>query len=533
MYKILIVDDEKMIRDGIKNTLPWTALEIEEVFTAGNVEEAEQVFQTFDPEIVITDIRMPGMSGLELLAKLKQIKPGVKVIILSGFDDFSYAQTALKFGAFDYLLKTADCEELAKSIQKAVAEIRQAAGVKDFTDKRERQLEVSMPLLKQRLLTELIGGVADWSGIIEELELAGIRFRGDHLQVAVFDIDEPPVDGEAPERKVNIKAKIFLVIEEAVRGNGICFESKEGEPVCIFDSAAVFDQEKLVAKCAEIQAAVLKNFGFYLSIGIGNAGQGLVSVPVGYREAKKALEYQLFLGMGSLILFRKIAGTPEINVRISPDWEKKLVSALRTANKQEVMEVIGEFFEMLFNNRDLTVNRFQDVCLEIFNIAARVLNEFGTEIGEIMGQEFIYFDEVKRYKTFAGARERILLVFERIAGYLLTNKILKNKKVIEQIRQYIEAHFNEDLTLQKLAEIVYMSPNYLSSLFSNEAGQSFLEYLTGIRIEKAKQLLGDKDVKIGEAGERVGYLNPQYFTKIFKKYTGMTPSEYKEYLSKL
>jgi two-component system, response regulator YesN len=536
MLKVLIVDDEAIIRNGIKSSIPWAELEIDQVYTSSGTEEAEKIFRENQPGIVITDIKMAGKSGLELLAGLNDICSGVKVIILSGFDDFSYAQSALKLGAFDYLLKTADRDELQKAIKRAVSAFKQEMAQKELSVRRERQLEESIPLLKQRYLNGLISGVIFQDERRDALESAGIIFRDDLFSVAVVEIDADWSSGagalETNQELTNSKA--VKIMEDSLGEAGVCFENQAGQLVWIFNYGGISgeneDLEKLVAKCQQIKYVIQKELGLSLSIGLSNPGKGLGTIGASYQEAQKALDYRLFLGKGRLVPAKDISGEPESNFQISPDREKQFRAALSVADKKLLLEMNAQFFGQLRCCQNLRFSRFHQICVELFSIASRVMHEFETGPEEIFGKEFSYIEEIKKRRTIAEAEEWFSAIFGRVAEFILTNKVLKNKKVIEKARQYIEAHYHEDLTLNKVAEVIYMSPNYFSSLFRTEVGQSFLEYLTALRIEKAKILLGDQDVLAFEAGERVGYQNPQYFSKIFKKYTGMTPSEYRDYL---
>ncbi len=530
MYKLLIVDDEEIIRMGIFNTIPWTDLAISQVKTAANGGEGFTLFEEIHPDIILTDIRMPGMDGLELLERVVQTGTGVKVIILSGFEDFGYARSALKLGAFDYLLKTADIAELTEVLHKAVVAIE-----KDR--EKERQLDRSLLLLRNRYLNELLLRRERLAEIYHELNLAGITLA-DALIMAVAEIDEITLfDEDFPgEQSRLLRSRVLEIAGVELDNHGICFESHSEELVWIYscdpDLSETENRSRFIAKCQSVSKRVDCSLNISLRIGLSNVSSGEARVSLCYEQAKTALEYTLFTGKSSFILFDEIADKTGVNFQISADDEHRLFSALRVADKQLVLDTLNTIFEQIRECQGIRVTHFQQICGDLISSAFRVLHEFNINQADLFGKEVRSYEEIKKHRDFIEARQWVVAIFEKMAVYILNNKILKNKRVIEQAKQFIVEHYHEDLTLNKIAETVFMSPNYFSNLFRTEAGESFLEYLTSLRLDKAKQLLGEKDAKAFEVGEKVGYDNPQYFSKIFKKYTGMTPSEYREYLQK-
>ena len=206
--------------------------------------------------------------------------------------------------------------------------------------------------------------------------------------------------------------------------------------------------------------------------------------------------------------------------------ENMLMSALRVGDKKTVLKIIESIFTQM-KQKNLEISSFHNVCIELLSIASRVLCEFNLDMTDVFGKDFQYFEKVRKYRNLNYAQEWMLANYEKLAGYILNTKILKAKKIIETAKRYIDEHYQEELTLNSISKLVFMSPAYFSSFFSNEVGQSFLEYVITRRIEKAKQLLGEKDSKVFEVGEKVGYDNPNYFSRIFKKCTGLSPVEYK------
>ncbi len=536
MYRLLIVDDDHMIRNGIENAIAWQEHGISEVRTAGNGDEGEDVYRTFHPDIVLTDIRMPGMDGLQLLKKICESGSDTKVIILSGYDDFSYAQKALKHGAYDYLLKTATIEELLGIIHKAIQAISAEREKKELHLKIKEQLKMSLPLLKYKYLNELVHGGSSPETILRRLEFLDLRLPAGSFIVSASEIDDlTQLSGQVTEEECLIyKLGAINIFEELLGDFGVCFETKNDEFVCLYfckpDSKSEENKRDFLTICEQISSTVRDVFDITLSTGVSNAFHSIPDIRTAYKEAKRALQNKLFTGNGSLVHINDIENFTHSSVKLDAVMENNLLSALKVGDKECVASILQDIFEQIRQQKGIGLNDFYQLCIELLSAASRVLCEFDSGMEDVFGGSFLYYDEIRKYKTFTDAKGWILLVFEKICKFILETKILKSKKIIEAAKQYIDKHFSENISLAGVSEHVYISPNYLSSLFSSETGQSLMEYIARKRIEKAKQLLGQKDAKACEVGEIVGYDNPYYFSRIFKKYTGLSPSEYKESL---
>lgn len=521
MYKVLLVDDESMIRNGIKNSVPWAELGITEVKTAANGLEALGMISSFQPEIVLTDIRMPEMDGLELLEQIKSTSPETKVVILSGFDEFSYAQKAVKLGAFDYLLKTANLNEIKNVILSAINAIKQQ-------QMKHQQLVTGWPLYREKLFQQLFYARQPWVEVSEKLNAVGIDSKEWIYVLAVAEIG---TSENATQNSPILQEQINWIAEEHLGQHGYCFEGKYDEFVWIY----LFENEEsypdqlniFINKCNDILKTIYKNFGLNLHIGMSEIGLGLEQIRKCYEEAAESIEAQSLPGKGGITQYQSVEQTDR-NYFLSKTQERNLISLLRTGDHASICQTIEIIFDSTFKPAKLSKVRLQQFLVDLFSLAILVLREYDLEVEIVFGQKFLYLEEIKQIKDWQEAKNWLAERMAKEARYILEHKLVKNKTVVESAKSYIEAHYPENLTLTRVAETVHMSPNYFSSVFSSEAGQSFMEYLTSRRIEKAKLMLVDKDAKAFEVGEKVGYDNPQYFSRIFKKYTGMSPSEYKE-----
>ena len=536
MLKMLIVDDDAMIREGIKNAINWPEHEFSHVFTAENGEAGDVLFSEFLPDVVLTDIRMPGIDGLELLKRIKAAKQNTKVIILSGFDEFTYAQAALQLGAFDYVLKTADVDELLRIVSRARQEIYAERLEEENELKLKQQLMLSLPLLKYRYLNELIFGYEDLNRLLNKLAFIDIQFPTETFFVSVVELDDLThfAAEVSEEKRLLYKMKVFDIVQELFNPAGLCFETKNEEFVCIYfcdEKLSVNENKNILASNLEtICETVSLKANISISVGCSRVGDGFISVKFCYEEAKRALEHKLYTGKGSIIHIDDISGYTSLHYHLDKEHENKLLSALRVGDRKIVTKTLENVFDDMKRCRNLEVSNFHQICIELFCIASRIVSEFNMNMEEIFGKKFLYFDEVKKYKTLIDTRKWMISAFNQLTDHLLNTKIIKTKRIIEEARAYIDQNFDKELPLDLIAEMFHISPNYFSSLFHLSVGQSFMEYIIDRRIGKAKQLLGQEDARSSEIAEKVGYDNPYYFCRIFKKYTGLTPSEYRDSL---
>ena len=391
MYKLLIVDDDHMICNGIEKAIAWREHGIDEVRTACNGDEGEALYRTFHPDIVLTDIRMPGIDGLQLLKKICESGSDTKVIILSGYDDFSYAQTALKHGAFDYLLKTANIDELHGIIDKAVQAISREREKKDLYLKIKQQLRMSLPLLKYKYLNELVYGGTSPETVLRRLEFLDIRLPAGSFIVSLSEIDDLTLlSGQvSEEERLIYKFGIINIIEELLGDPGICFETKNEAFVCIYfcKPGLRSDENKrdFLTLCEQISSAVTEVFDITLSTGVSNSAHGIADAKSACTEAQRALENKLFTGNGSLVHINDIEDFTHTGVKLDAGMESDLISALKVGEKSSVASILNDIFEQIRRQKGIGLNDFYQVCIELLSAASRVLCEFDSGMGDVFG----------------------------------------------------------------------------------------------------------------------------------------------------
>ncbi len=515
MYKVLLVDDERIILDGISKIIDWNAHGTELVGTARNGLEAYEFILLHQPDIVITDIRMPGMDGLQLVEKVRENDQHVQFIMLSGFNEFDYARKAMRYGVKHYLLKPCNEQLITQALSEVVEDWNQALNKEQFMVKIERELKKVLPHVKEQFLKELVTnktyGKRDWD---DYCNLFGIQLDNQKVRMLLFQL-EGTFEFEHMFALKNIAEDILgvqtLLLSTTISKQVLLLLEDSNEDDLLFG----------------LIESIKNTFsGFYkIDVTIALSEAGDISQARGmYRETVACLNYRFYLGEGSLITKRDI-GTVEEDHQLDFTYdEDKLCMLIKTGRVDDVLREIEELFEVLVRLRmETTVTK--SYVIPIYMAIIRQANPRGMHI---YLKEFVRFDKLD---TILALREFVEHTAKEITSehYELTKN--KQSSVVSKVEQIIRNNLhNTQLSLNGVAsEMLYMNADYLGKLFKKETGERFSNYVMKARMEKAIELIGEMDdVKVFELAELLGFGdNPQYFSQVFKKFTGFTPSEFK------
>ena len=533
MFKVLIIDDEPTIRKGLINIINWKKFQCEVCGEASDGVEGLEKMEEFKPDIVFVDISMPEIDGLTMIKQAKKIIPNSKFIILSGYREFTYMQEAIKLGAFDYILKPSSIEELCEVVKRAVIELKYQKEDQLEIKKLKRCFEESIPLLKEKLLYDIIFQInINEEDINESFELYGLSIK--EFVMMIIEIDEESEKKEPYQRQLyqfGIMNTVEEMFAEDFKVEKIVLSSKQ----IAFIILPLEDKELLVdsvyKKANSVQQLIESCFDFTVTIAISTKGKGVEKLHEKMTECKNGLSYRFYMGDSSIILYRDLDSFYKTeNTWISEGYDKRLYEAIKTGNEENVQRILFEVKNKVLETNiepEQIKTFYWNLIFEINNIRISIKNL------ETADKE-VNKDISSLYKMIESATniKELHELLEEVAGSIV-NRINKyNKKSINQILQnamkYICDNYAMSITLNELAEHTYVSTYYLSRMFKKELGKNFVEYLSEERIEKAKELLKDNKYKTYEVAELVGIQDPHYFSKIFKKYMNMTPTEYKD-----
>ncbi|MBM7563663.1 response regulator [Paenibacillus sacheonensis] len=534
MLKMIIADDEYNVREGLKEVVRWEELGIEVVGDAADGLETFELCSRLRPDILLTDIRMPMMDGLEAALKLKESGNPVRVIIISGAEDFNYAKTALSLNADGYILKPVKIPELQQIVRKVVASISLERSRETRTEQLQRQIHENMPLLREKFLSQVALGMhANEEDVRHKLAEYGMPASNEDLwTAAVLQIDEyeKAIERYSDTRKQLLGFSVNNILDEIVSrgGSGGVFSMNENEHVILFIQTKSRQQTSPEELAREMTDSIRSYLKLSASVGIGNPVRQAIELNGSYQEALAALKYKFYTGKGSVLSIGDFqADAHPLEFPKLFDAETKLINFMKLGSKEEAADTVNAIFEALCDNRHLPIGYMQSICVELIHMADKAIGEMDENIRDIVPGYASAFVDVYDKREAAELREAMLELFGGLADYFVHRHSPKNNRIIQQIKTIISQSYMDNITVARLSEQVYLSPNYISLIFKQETGESITEYVTKVRMEAAKELLKSQDLKILEVAEMVGYENATYFSTVFKKFTGMHPQKYR------
>ena len=527
MFRVLIVDDEPMARMGLRDCYDWARLECE---LAGEAEDGVQALAILEQQaadIVLTDVKMPNMDGVTLAQEIAGRYPETKVIIISGYSEVDYLQAALRVSAVDYILKPIHIPELEEAVGRAVQELKQVRLQKNERYQMDVKLLRSMPLLKERFLMTLIrDDIADERALAEQMQYHNISFPMlGRMSVVVVSLDQ--TEEQMAEREYQrLSFAILNVCQELLEQHysGYCFESGRGEYVCLV-SLEQKNENGLRRFSEEVRASLCNYLELDVTLGIGPVVEAIASLKACYQAAVHVLERRLVLGKNRVITAEELDGEAETGGQFDHVLTQKLADCLRVGNYVEVRQLTDAFFDVLLENKSLSPNYVQSMCLFLLLIPGRVIAEEALETEGLLQDSRQQYQELCRMETVDEMKHYVLQKFRDVCDYI--NQYSGDGNVIRSVKKQIEELYSQNLTIKDLAAGVYLSPTYLSYLFKQKTGYTINDYITTVRMERAKELLKDPGHTLSDIAIEVGYHEQGYFTRIFKKYTGQSPGKYR------
>jgi len=530
MFKLLIVDDEYYFRQALKVSLPWEELGFRVAGEAKNGEEALALMAEIEPDVVLVDLNMPIMDGMELMQNARQGGFATKFIVLTGHSEFAYAKQAMQLGVFNYVLKPIDENEIRSSLLELKELILKELSVKLELENLKQQALENIPLLKDRLLNEWLqgAGVKDPSSEAERLSYLGIDLNAPVYRVAIVDLDEKDVPSSEEEKQIR-KLAVRDIAQEFMRSSypyAGCHDRDDRYTMIVGCPDDSYD--RLEPLLAAIRKTVHSTLGSTVTIGVGQGYPGFEAITVSYKEAAFALKHRLVLGGNQVISYSTIAESGMKGSLFSVEKRSALLMCMRIGNRSETEEWVAAFFRHA-RDRIVAMEMLLVAGLEIASTCLEFLAEMS------LGFEDVYrndghsdiLNQVQRMNSCdqleSWARDLVLRVTAHVHG----NKKTRAIEVVEDVKAYIERFYgNEELRIEDIARSVHLNYNHLCYVFKKETTVTINDYLTEVRMAKAKELF-DRGEKVVQAiASRVGYADANYFGKCFKKYTGITPSQY-------
>lgn len=529
--KVFLVEDEFIVREGIKNNIDWYARGYEFCGEASDGELALPMILKTKPDIVITDIKMPFMDGLELSRRIKKELPWTEIIILTGYAEFAYAKEAIKIGIAEYLSKPIKGEELLKAVDAVADKIAEKRKEQEIREKYQKEMEENFLKDRKDFFQYLVTGR---KSVAELLELADgmamdlsamwyniVLVKVQSAQQAHGAYSNGQVEVEAQLEQIG-SAKHLLIFDRNLEGKALLFKADTREELEAVQTEYLTQIKELLMGYRNI-----RYFG-----GIGMPVNRLRELPVSFEKASHAFAHRYLLQDNCFLSSSEseqitYSEKEEFNIHdvdIKQMNRGKIIEFLKTGEEEETIYFVEEFFKALGNNAMNSSLFRQYIVLDAYFCVVEFLEELSVSQEEIRAFEVNQEEFQKKESAIAYVSD----IMKRAIG--LREKTASNRygDIVDEVIRHIEQNYADDeLSLNHLAALVNFSPNHLSMIFSQQTGGTIIKYLTDCRLNKAKELLRCTNKRSSEIALAVGYKDPHYFSYLFKKTQGMTPTQYR------
>lgn len=537
MIKVFLVEDEIVMRNGIKNNIPWEKEGLAFAGEASDGELAYPLIKKVQPDILITDIRMPFMDGLELSELVKKEFPRIKIIILSGYNEFDYAKQAIHIGVTDYLLKPITAAKLLEAVKKVADVIEKEREEARLMDKYRLEMAENTVLERQRLFKDLVTGQVNFKEALERGSQVGVDLSASFYQLMLFKL--MPAGSAASTSYSDRVVSCQEAIEERMEGREhiLVFDRGDEGWAFILTGESQQEVERRMKDCAcglgELADSYqdIQYFG-----GIGSCVNRLGDLQLSYGQAGRAFAARFFTEMNRVVSCSQMDGMLSASgesvdihsVDASKFNRKTLENFLKQGTVGEILGFVEEYFQNIGEKNCQSFMFRQYIIMDCYLCVSTFLEQLGMGMGDLSDQAADMERIIRDSFSMDVLKDGLVRLFEETMTLRDGQTASRYSQVLEDARTFIQENYaKEEISLNTVAARVNISPSYFSSIFSQEMGVTFVEYLTGVRMEKAKELLMCSNLKTSEIGYEVGYKDSHYFGYLFKKTVGCTPKEYR------
>lgn len=534
MIKIFLVEDEVVIRNAIKNSIDWEKEGYEFVGEAGDGELAYPKIMKEKPDILITDIRMPFMDGLELSKIVKKELPEIKILILSGFNDFEYAKEAIRIGVTDYLLKPISSAKLLEALAGVAKEIEKEQEEKALREQYQKEMRENVEQEKFLFFTKLITGQVGMSDAIVCGKQYGMNLSAQAYTILLFKVAMNLKQYESEEEAENVFAQIDRV-EQNVEQIYSFWRGAEGWAFLILGE----DESDIQQRCERLKEYLEELMKNYPKVeyfgGLGTIVSRLRMLPESYQNAnivfsnRFACESRQIMDVNTWREYQEKGKLDAQNLDIMGKNREMIEHFLTNGTQEEIDSFLDVYFQE--NPKETLKSEImrQYITIDSYIAANAFMEKIGVEESNRQEEGKKLEESLQKIVSASGVRNYMKEIIQRVLEHRDMASGQRYSDIMETAKKYIaEQYMAESISLNTVSAKVNMSPSYFSAVFSRAVGKTFVEYLTETRMNKAKELLMCSPMKTSEIGFEVGYKDPHYFSYIFKKTQGCSPKEYKQ-----
>lgn len=519
--KAIIIDDETHVREGVLLLAEWNRFGIHEIFEAKDGEEAKTVIIQHQPEIIFTDMNMPRFDGIELLKWLSEKEIDSKIIVISGYDDFHYMRNAITYGSFDYLLKPIDPIMLNETIERAISELKKQALKKESTLETARVINEVKPLYWDRIFSNTMMNPEQTTEKVQKIEKEfGINIQRAECTIALIYVHSKIVKHFDGDKNLAFFT-LLNICNEIVRKNqsGFCFRNENVEDELVI---LLWNNKYKMETLENISREIYRFIKMNPLISVGSISR----MKEAYKTAKITLLKHTLINpkkRNNLINYQDLVSGSSFHLL---DFAEDIKWATQSGSIEQMDEITEKLFSILESKHVVSLEQVRawDDQFDLLRINWLKEYNINENVSFYSGKDYWDKEGVFSFQKFKEEKKK---EFIELIHLLHDVKYQKRGSSIQEIEEYLRKNYEKDITLQDIAERFFLSREYICRKFKQEYNETITNYLTTIRIEKAKELLENPYLKIYEIAFNVGYQNEKYFSKVFKKMVGLTPNEFR------
>lgn len=535
LYRIILVDDEEEVRKSIIKKIDWKRAGFVVAGDAENGEDALEKIEALEPDVVLTDIRMPYMDGLTLTEKIRQKWPSVKILIFSGYDDFEYAQRAIKLHVAEYILKPVNVEEMTAILLRIKTSLDEEIEEKRNVSKLRENYLKSLPILREQFFNDMVHRYLPEDFILAKLKEYDVPIMGaGKWLIAAIDLERSE-DQKAGVLSLHKEQELIPISVMQIVGEkldvycryALFRSSSDADMVVILALDNHHTETGFIDVLGDICKETKKILEVAVTIGIGHSSSSLTKIRESYRSAVNALGYKAITGSGGTIFIGDMEPLGGGKLEFDSMDEADLISSIKFGPKEKIEAAVAKIIAKLETAR-VHYRQQQVYMLGIFNAVIKTIQQYDLHMGELFEREPEYleiFQKIQKKEDFA------LWLTETACNMnsaINQERDITARQVIQEAKQYILDNYqNPDLSVEMICSHLHMSPAYFSTIFKKETGQTYIAYLTETRLCRAVELLNKTEDKTYIIASKVGYQEQNYFSYVFKKKFGVSPTKFR------
>ena len=533
LYKIMLVDDEEEVRTSIIKQVDWEKLGFRVVSDAENGEDALEKIDIYEPDVIMTDIRMPYMDGLSLIEKVHSKYPTVKFLIFSGFDDFEYAKEAIRLGVSEYILKPINSEELSEIFNKIKKNLDlEIENRRDIARLRENY-KTNLPIIKNQFLINLLNSKLSKAEIDLRLKEYEIDLNEAlKYQAACVDIEYEKmlIDPKLGLQKELVALSVMNLLKDKI---------EEYYRVSVFNSLVddriliiiAIDEKNKNINLIDLLRAICKEsirvLGVSISLGLGDKKNDILELSLSYQESLEAIGYKQIVGIGEAIYIKDVEPHSLGTLYFDEKEDEEFSSSIKFGPIEKINTQIDNILYKLENSK-VHFRQKQAYAFSIITVIIRLMQQYEISLVKFDSGDSGYIDVINKLQNFEEFIVWLRDICIRLYISMQEKRESNSKQVIAEAKMYIMENYDkEELSVDTVCKKLHLSTAYFSTLFKKEVGQTCIAYITDFRLKKAVELLNTTDDKTYMIANKVGYTEQNYFSYVFKKKYGVSPSKYR------